>query len=277
MWRGWVSRRAGLWEQAVQSMQQALKLNPRVHFNWHEYAATLSYMHRYEEAMSAVKQARVLDPDSFWGKTTEARIVLQQSGDTQTALQLTIGAQRGSDYDVFETYMLTNMLARRYEDALAAARSLPNELEIGQNLITLREDWAAQNLYLMGRTEEAGQAASAALFRLKGLSTELGDDYRIDLEVARIRALQGASQDEIRTLVEKSKSLAPEDHLAEFQTRYTYAQIFAIAGMTADAVEVLESLLLPPSDTSVYRIDLDPEFDGIRKDPDFVAMMDRNR
>ena len=277
MWRGWVSRRAGLWEQAVQSMQQALKLNPRVHFNWHEYAATLMYLHRYEEAMSAVKQARELDPDSFWGKTTEARLVLLQSGDTQTAVQLTIGAQRGSDYDFFENYMLANMLARRYDDALAAARSLPNELEIGQNLITLREDWAAQNLYFMGKAAEAEQAAAAALFRLKGLSVELGEDYRIDLAVARIRALQGADQEEVRALVEKSKSSAPEDHLREFETRYTYAKIFAIAGMTADAVEVLESLLPPPSDTSVYRIDLDSAFDGVRNDPEFIAMMERNR
>jgi len=277
MWRGWVSRRAGLWEQAVQSMQQALKLNPRVHFNWHEYAATLMYLHRYEEAMSAVKQARELDPDSFWGKTTEARLVLLQSGDTQTAVQLTIGAQRGSDYDFFENYMLANMLARRYDDALAAARSLPNELGIGQNLITLREDWAAQNLYFMGKAAEAEQAAAAALFRLKGLSVELGEDYRIDLAVARIRALQGADQEEVRALVEKSKSSAPEDHLREFETRYTYAKIFAIAGMTADAVEVLESLLPPPSDTSVYRIDLDSAFDGVRNDPEFIAMMERNR
>jgi len=277
MWRGWVSRRAGLWDQAVRSMQQALKLNPRVHFNWHEYASTLMYMHRYEEAMSAVKQARVLDPDSFWGKSTEARILLQQSGDTQTAVQLMLGGQRNSDYDVFDTYMLANMYARRFEDALAAARSFPGELEIGQNLIMLREDWAAQNLYFMGKADEAGQAAAAALFRLKGLSAELGEDFRIDLAVARIRALQGAGPEEVRTLVEKSISSAPDDQLAEFQTRFTYAQIFALAGMAAEAVEVLESLLPPPSDTSVFRINLDPAFDRIRDDPDFVAMLEQNR
>lgn len=277
MWRGWVSRRAGLWEQAVQSMQAALKLNPRVHFNWHEYASTLMYLHRYEEAMTAVKQARVLDPDSYWGKMTEARIVLQQSGDTQAGLQLMTGAQRISDYDVFETYLLVNILARRYDDALEAARSLSTKLEIGKGLITLREDWAAQILYFMGKADEAGQAAAAALFRLKGLSAELGEDYRIDLAVARIRALQGAARDEVRTLVEKAKSATPEDHLAEFQTRYTYAQIFAIAGMTTDAIEVLESLLPPPSNTSVFRIDLDPAFDGIRDDPEFITMMERNQ
>jgi tetratricopeptide (TPR) repeat protein len=277
MWRGWVSRRAGLWEQAVQSMQAALKLNPRVHFNWHEYAITLMYLHRYEEANRAVKQARVIDPDSFWGKTTEARIALQERGDTDAAVKLTIGAQHGDDYDFFESYMLVNLLARRFEDALAAARNLPNDLEIQYKLITLREDWAAQTLHFMGNADEAKQAAGAALFRLKGLHTQLGEDHRIDLAEARIRALQGAAAEEVRALVQKSISSVPADDLAAFKNRVTHAQIFAIAGMAPEAVDMLESVLKPPSATSVFMVDLDPAFDSIRDDPEFMAMMERNR
>jgi len=277
MWRGWVSRRAGLWDQAVQSMQAALKLNPRVHFNWHEYAITLMYLHRYEEANRAIKQARVIDPYSFWGKTTEARIALQESGDTETAVKLTIGAQHGDDYGYFESYMLASVLARRFEDALAAARNLPNDLEIQYGLITLREDWAAQTLHFMGNKDEAKQAADAALFRLKGLRTELGEDYRIDLAHARIRALQGAAPDEVRALVKKSKSSVPADNIVAFETGYTHAQIFAIAGMTSEAIDMLEPLWKPPSTTSVYMADLDPAFDAIRDDPGFVALLEQNR
>ena len=277
MWRGWVSRRAGLWEQAVQSMQAALKLNPRVHFNWHEYAITLMYLHRYEEANRAVKQARVIDPDSFWGKTTEARIALQERGDTDAAVKLTIGAQHGDDYDFFESYMLVNLLARRFEDALVAARNLPNDLEIQYGLITLREDWAAQTLHFMGNADEAKQAAGAALFRLKGLHTQLGEDHRIDLAEARIRALQGAAPEEVRALVQKSISSVPEDNLAAFETRFTHAQIFAIAGMAPEAIDMLDSVLIPPSATSVYMVDLDPVFDSIRDDSEFIAMLERNR
>jgi hypothetical protein len=47
--------------------------------------------------------------------------------------------------------------------------------------------------------------------------------------------------------------------------------------MAPDAIEMLEPLFKPPSDTSVYKVDLDPAFDAIREDPAFVAMMDRNR
>jgi TolB-like protein/lipoprotein NlpI len=277
MWRGWVSRRSGLWEQAVESMQQALKLNPRVHFNWHEYAYTLMYLHRYEEAMAAIKQARVIDPDNFWGKTTEARIVLQQNGDVQTAVQLTIGAHRTGDYDFFESYMLVMKSARRFEEALEAARNISNEAEIQHGTITLREDWAAQVLYFMGKQDEARQAAGAALFRLKGLRTELGEDYRLDLAEARIRALQGAGPDEVRALVQKSDASTPMDAVVAFEARLTFAQIYAIAGMASDTIDMLEPILQSPSDTSVFRVDLDPAFDAIRDDPEFVAMMERNR
>jgi tetratricopeptide (TPR) repeat protein len=276
MWRGWVSRRAGLWEQAAQSMQQALKLNPRVHFSWHEYALTLMYLHRYEEAMSAVKQSRVIDPDSFWGKTTQAYIVLQESGDTQSALQLIIGAQHG-DYDFFEAYMFVNMLARRFDEALAAARNLPDDLEVRRGVITLREDWAAQSLHYAGKLDEAKLAAGAALFRLKGLRTELCEDYRIDIAEARILALQGAGPDEVRTLVKKSVSQLPADSVDAFQLKLIFAKIFGIAGMVSEAIELLEPLFQPPSDLSVHLVELDPAFDGIRDDPEFTAMMERNR
>ncbi len=277
MWRGWVSRRAGLWDQAVQSMQQALKLNPRVHYNWHEYALTLLYLHRYDESRLAIEKARAIDPDNFWGKSTEARFAIQQRGDSQAALQLIIGAQRVTDYDIFETYMLVNMLADRFDDALAAARNISNEMEIQLGQITLREDWAAQNLRFSGKVDEARQAAAAALFRLKGLRAQLGEDRRIDLAEARIRALQGAGPDEVRALVEKARSAAPADKLAAFELELRYAQIYAIAGMVKEALAAIEPILQPPSDTSVKRLELDPAFDAIRNDPEFIAMLERNR
>ncbi len=277
MWRGYVSRRAGLWEQARQSMQQALKLNPRVHFNWYEYATTVLYMHRFEEANRAAMQARTLAPDSFWGKTILAQIALQESGDTQTAVQMTIGAQHSDEFDFFELFMDARVLAHRYDEALEAARNLSDGLEIQRGSIILKEDWAAQILYFMDREDEARQAANAALFRLQGLRTELGQDFRIDLAEARLSAIQGSAPAEVRALVQKSMSSRTTDDLAAFEFKLEYARIFGIAGMAAEAIEMLESIWQPPSGTSVFTLDLDPAFDGIRDDPGFVAMMEQHR
>jgi TolB-like protein/Tfp pilus assembly protein PilF len=276
MWRGWVSRRAGLWKQAVASMQRALKLNPRVHFNWHEYALTLLYLHRYDEARDAAMRARELAPESLWGKTTLAQIALQESGDTETALTLTRGGEDTNDYDFYNAFMRANILAGQLETALEAARNFPDELETQRNRITLKESWTARVLWAMGQPEEARQSASAALFRLKTMRTQMGDDYRIDLAEAVARTLQGAEPAEIRQLVERSRASKPEDDLEAFRFKTAYARMYAAAGMAEEAIELLDELLSPPSEMSVPILELDPAFDRIREHPGFVALLERS-
>ncbi len=277
MWRGWVSRRAGLWKQAVSSMQQALKLNPRVHFNWHEYALTLLYLHRYEEARDAAMQARELAPDSYWGRTTLAQIELQETGNVEAALELTQGGQLTNDFDFYQSFMTANILGHQFDVALEAARNLPDELELQRNRIVPRESWAAQVLWAKGEYEASAQAASAALFRLKTLRGELGDDYRIDLAEAVARVLQGAGPDEVNQLIERSKASKPVDDLEAFRFKFAYARIFAAAGMTPESVALLEELLLPPSEVSLPIIELDPAFDRIRTDPEFIALLEQHQ
>jgi TolB-like protein/Tfp pilus assembly protein PilF len=277
MWRGYVSRRAGLWEQARESMRQALRLNPRVHFFWHEYATTNLYLHKYDEAENAANQARTLKPDSFWGKLSVARVAVQKNGDIQTAMQSLVGALHSDDYDVVEFYIRTQLLAQQFDKALETARTLSDILEVQRGWIILREDWAAQVLHFMGKREAARQAANAALFRLQGMRAAFGEDYRIDLAEARVRALQGASPEEVQELVQKSMSSMPTDELAAIRFRREYANIFAIAGMAPETISLLETNLSPPSGTSVFMIDLNPVFDDIRDDPDFISMMTRHR
>jgi len=277
MWRGYVSRRADQWDQAVSSMQHSLKLNPRMDFSWFEYAQTQQYLHQYGQATEAAKRAQQIDPSSFWGKSALASIALQARGDAKTAVQLTIGAQHYSDEDFLDYYIQARVLGRRFDEVLETVRKLTLDMEIQRGAVTLSEDLAAQILYFMGRKDEARQAASAALFRLHGIRAELGQDYRIDLAELRVTAIQGASQETIEKLAQKSRLSMPKDALQAFQIRAEHARIFAIAGMTAESIEMLESVLLPPSQTSVYIVDLDPAYDDIREDPEFVAMMERYR
>jgi hypothetical protein len=235
------------------------------------------YLHRYEEAEKAANRAREINPVGYWGKGALAEIALQARGDTGTAVQLTIGAQQFSNEDFFEYYMVARILARRFDEALEAARAVSENMQIQRGKITLSEDWAAQVLHFMGRKDEARQAAGAALFRLEGIRAEQGEDYRIDLAELRITAIQGANQETVRKLAQKSRLSMPKDALQAFQIRAEHARIFAIAGMTTESIEMLESVLMPPSGTSVFIVDLDPAYDDIREDAEFVAMMEQYR
>jgi len=275
MWRAWASRRAGRWDQAIDSMRQSLKLNPRVHFNWTELAGTYTFLHRYEEARNAYQQAREIDSDNFWGKSGLSSLELQESGNVETAIQLTIGAQHTNESDFLKSFMVARIYAGRFEEALEVARNFPDKLEIQLSVITLREDWAAQILYFMGRVDEARDAASAAQFRLKGLRARGGQGYAIDLAEAMMSAIRGSAKEDVIARVQKSVASRPEDKVEAFRFKLTYARIYAIAGLTSEAIEMLEPLFLPPSETSIYMVDLDPAFDGIRDDPAFITMMER--
>ncbi len=275
MWRGWVSRRSGLWQQTLESMRRGLELNPRVYINWVEYGLTHLYLHQYDEAREAFEKATAINPNHPWVQEGLSRLALQQSGDAEQAVHLTAGAQDSGDATFVGGYINARIYARRFEEALETVRNMADELEVQRQLITLREDWAAQILHYMGRQDEARDAANAALFRLQRLRGKLGADYRIDLPEARLHALLGESNEAVRARVNKSMASQPEDEVEAFRIRLDVARIYASAGMAADCVDLLEPLLLPPSETTLSTVNLDPAFDGIRNDAEFVAMMER--
>jgi TolB-like protein len=273
----YVSRRIGHWEQAIKSMRLALRVNPRVAYNWIELGTTYNYLHRYPEARRALEEALRISPDDFWPKTNLGFHEILESGNVKAAIKLTAGAQHTNESAFINSYLSARIFAGRYEEALEVTRKLSDDMEIELQLISLREDRASQILLFMGRQEEAATAARAGLFRLKVLSNDLGDDYRIDLAEARLIALQGASADEIRAAIAKAISSKPADFILEFSNQYEHARIYAIAGMTSDSIASLEPLFSSPSEISVPWVELDPVFNGIREEPEFIAMMERHR
>jgi TolB-like protein/Tfp pilus assembly protein PilF len=277
MWYGWASRRAGLWDQAVTSMQQSLRLNPRVGFNWVEFANTLNYLHRHAEAREAYLKARTIDPDDFWAKSGLADLELIDSGNVQSAIQLTTGAQHADEIGFVESFISARLAAGRYEEALEVARLLPDEMEIQINMVRFREDRAAEILFLADRIDEARTAADAAWFRLQNLRTQLGDDYRVDSAEIMLSVIRGAGADEIRSRVAQVEQARPEDKVEESRFHTEFARIFAMAGLVSDSIEMLEPLFAPPSEVSATRVDLDPAYNRIREDPEFIAMMERHR
>ena len=275
MWRGFVSRRTGLWKQALDSMQRALELNPRVYVNWVELGLTYLYLHQYDQAREAFAAAAAISPGHPWINEGLSRLALQESGDTDQAMRLTDGAQNSGDATFVTGFINARLYGGRLEETLEAVRNLPDAVEVQRQVITLREDWAAQILHFLGRETEARNAANAALFRLQGLRARLGDDFRLDLAEARLQAILGEDSEAVKALVLKAAASQPEDTVDGIRVKLDIARIYAIAGLAAEAVDLLDSLLQPPSETSLITVRLDPAFDGIRGEEQFLELMER--
>ncbi len=57
----------------------------------------------------------------------------------------------------------------------------------------------------------------------------------------------------------------------------TIGYLREVAGLHQEAFEQLEIMLSKPGAFGVNYISLDPVFDGVRNDPEFVALMEKHR
>jgi len=276
MWKGWASRRAGLWDQAIDSMQMAVKLDPRVPFNLLETGQTLSYLGRHEEALELIEAAYKLDPDNYWAKSYLSDLALVVNGDTNRAATLMVGAQYTNDMAFLLPYWVTQMMTGHFDAALDIAQEWSADWEIDVKTIDLRETLIAKTLKALGRDAEATENAQEALNRLAEMKKQGLDDHRVALAELEAYAILG-DQQKVSELVEKVLSTKPADAIEDFNTRYRIAKCYAYAGMPGESIATLDALLSGISGISVPYVELDPAFNSIRNEPGFIALLERHR
>ena len=85
MWLSWALRRDGQWENAVKSVQESLRLDPRVIRSWVGLSSTLGPLGRHDEALAAAETAP--DAPDYSDPSVVERILLTHvhTGDKLTA------------------------------------------------------------------------------------------------------------------------------------------------------------------------------------------------
>ena len=276
MWKGWASRRAGLWEQAIDSMHNSIRLSPRVVINLIETAQTLGYLGRYDEALKLVQKAYELEPDSYWAKWYLAEMLILVEGDIDRAVTLMIGAQHTNEETFVYPFWKTQMLSQNFDSALQIAQSWSADWEITLHVFTLREQLLAETLRAMGRETEANENARKALQRLTLLKESYPGDFRFSIAEMQAFGILGDT-DKVSELINIYMSSKPSDAVEDIKTKYRIARSYAYAGMLNECVALLESLLSGYSSITVPWLELDPAFNGIRNEPGFVALLERHR
>ena len=276
MWRGWASRRAGLWDQAIESMQKAVRLNPRVVFNLLETGQTYAYLGRYEEALALTEKAYALEPDNYWTKTYLADMVLIVNGDTDRAATLVVGAQHTKDQGFMYSYWQVQMLTGQLDSALEVAQGWSHDWEIDVKSIILRENLLARTMKALGRDADAVEYAREALSRLAMKKQQGLDDHRVSAAELEAFGIMG-DQQRVSELVDIVLTSKPADAVEDFNFKYMFAQSYASAGMPDKSIATLETLLSGISGISVPYLELDPAFNSIRNTPEFITLLEQHR
>src|SRR5262249_23939145 len=137
--------------------------------------------------------------------------------------------------------------------------------------------------YVIGFAQKALRdevGAQAAFLKAKSVIDEQmkrrSDDARIHAQAAKVLACLGNKEAALQE-AQRATELLPEnkDAFGGPEMTAAVAQVHAILGNNADAVEILEALLNRPSWITVEGLKADPIWDPLRNDPRFQALQNK--
>jgi len=279
---GSIQRRMGKWPESNASLEKAAILNPKDSWVLQNLALSYATLRDFGAANKTIDRGLKVSPDNLGLWEIKAKLAVAEKGDLsvsekafQAAKSIPMNDETklriaGGRVDVF-------LLERKYQEALQEAESLSDGLLAGipQAL--------CGKYYLVGFArkalhDEAG--ARAALLKAKDLVEVLlkqsSDSPDLHIQLAKVLAYLG-ERDVALTEARRATEILPESKDAFGGPEITEgaAEVCAIVGENARAIELLDGLLGWPSPVTVPLLKLSPMWDPLRKDPRFQALIDK--
>jgi TolB-like protein/Flp pilus assembly protein TadD len=284
---GAIERRQGRWKESTANLEKAVSLNP--HDTWPLQNLFFNYqMQRdFEAANRVIDRALAISPKSFtlWG--LKAKLAVEENGDLGVAekglAEFEKAKASGSLKDVDPGVLAEIDLAQanvlvlrgKYPEALAAVRQLPQEARSGKSH-ELKEVHLLEGMIYekMGQAEAAHAAFLKAKEEAETALREAPNDAERHASLGRVLAHLGEKEAAIAE-AKRATELLPEsvDAFSGPMMKQALAEVYAVTGENAKAIELLDGLLSRPGDLTVPLLKLDPTWDRLRDDPEFQKLL----
>jgi TolB-like protein/class 3 adenylate cyclase/Tfp pilus assembly protein PilF len=279
---GAIQRRQGKWAESTANLEKAVSLNPKDAWPLQNLTDNYSMLRNYEKANKTIDRALALDPTAVGPLEVKSKLAIFENGDFSVAekafdalksvpmskeqkLEIT-----GSQIDVF-------LLERKYQEALQAAESIPDE-EIAAFLPHVLSKYLYIGFARKALRDEAG--ARAAFLKAKSAAEEQlkrsPDVEKPHIQLAKALAFLG-EKDAALAEAQRASELLPanKDAFGGPEIMEEVAQVHAILGDSGQAIEILDRLLSRPSAVTVQGLKVNPIWDPLRNDPRFQALIDK--
>ncbi|MEE9231807.1 MAG: protein kinase [Acidobacteriota bacterium] len=275
---GFVRRRQGIWEDALQNLQRAFELDPlRAEISW-EIGMTYMLLRRYPEALSYFEQSIALAPNQIPAYASSAAAYRFWKGTTRKAREVLETMPETSDPLAIEAWFWQEMAEGRYRQVLERLSS--SGLEVIESLdgglipVSLFEALAHGRL---NESEDARRAYAAALEMLEDLARERREDPYVEIQRGIALAGLGRVEEAIQA-GRRAVELYPVSLDAFGGTDFVerLALIYTMVGEHDAALDELESLLSSPGwSRSAHELKLNPVWEPLRNHPQFKKLVER--
>jgi tetratricopeptide (TPR) repeat protein len=268
---GYVARRAGRWDEAVELLEAARDMVPSRSAEA-EIGNTYVWLERYDLARKAFERARAVAPEDGQPRSALAWLDIHERGD-RTALRALL-EERESGYVEFRWW-----LAMTDEDWAGALDALELEKEeedplVSQYSVLPRAMARGLVLRRMGEDERAEVALHEALAMLEDMLATEPEDPRLHLATGTALSLLGRV-DEALVRGRRGVELMPRerDAMAGAYGLIQLMEIQALGGRTDEALATLEELLSEPFPWGRVTMSMGPWLYRLAADPRFEALL----
>jgi TolB-like protein/Flp pilus assembly protein TadD len=279
---GAIQRRQGKWAESTANIEKAVSLSPKESFPLQNLSFNYAMVRNYDAANKTIDHALVLDPNALQLLEVKSKLAIAEKGDFNVAEKA---------FETVKSIPMTNeqkikvaagradvfLLERKYSEGLQAAESLPDDQLSGSS------EGVSSKYYLIGFARKSlhdDGGARAAFLKAKSVVeeqlTRSPDNPDAHIQLAKVLAFLG-EKDSALAEAQRATELQPESKDAFSGPEITagVAQVYAILGDNARAIDILDGLLSRPSSVTVQMLKVNPIWDPLRNNPDFQALLNK--
>jgi serine/threonine protein kinase/tetratricopeptide (TPR) repeat protein len=276
---GYIQRRQGRWEQCLETLERAFRINPRDTQIAYELGGAYISMRRYEEAEKWFDRALAIYPDHLPAQLGKIGISVLSEGNTKKALAALekVPPHQLKDY----MWFTLNMLERNYDAVLDWIASLSYDSYEDQHFYFQKDLAYASVYYAMKEFSLMKTRAESASSVLEEAVDGHAEDPRFHAALGLAYAYLDRKEEAIQegSLAEKLHPVSKDAAQGPIYL-LNLAKIYTVIGEHEKAIDQLEYLLsIPHAEylwqlVSVPQLQLDPQWDSLREHPRFKDLLE---
>jgi TolB-like protein/Tfp pilus assembly protein PilF len=277
---GAIQRRQGKWAESTASLERAVNLNPKDMWSLQNLSFNYAMLRNYDAADKTIDRALAVESTALEPLEVKSKLAIAATGDfsiAEKAFEAVKSVPMSKEQKIKTASGRANvfLLERKYNEGLQAAESLPDDQLAGVS------GGLCAKYYLIGFAQKSlhnENGARAAFLKAKSAAEEQlkrsPDAADAHIQLAKVLAFLG-EKDSALAEAQRATELQPEskDAFGGPEITVGVAEVHAILGNNAQAIEILDGLLNRPSSVTVQILKVNPVWDPLRNDPDFQALL----
>ena len=276
---GAIQRRQGKWAESTANLEKAASLNPKDTWPLQNLTFNYAMQRNFGAANKTIDRALELNPKGIGLWEIKVKLAIAEKADFSVYEQvlekmksLPMSSEERLKVVAAQADLL--LFQRKYQQVMQLAQSIPDES------LAAMPGASAGKYYAIGVAQKGlgdDAAARTAFLQAKNILEEQlkqkPDDAGLHIQLAKLLARLG-EKDAAIAEAQRATDLRPESKDAFDGPRVTedVAQVYAIIGDNARAIELLDGLLSRPTGVTLQSLKVNPAWDPIRSDPAFQAL-----